>query len=191
MAIYYQEKNGKTYAYESTSHRIKGKKNPVSTNVYLGVVNPETGKIIPKKTRAPVKEVIPVSADGEVYALRYGAVLFLDAVQRSMHIEEDLKTAFPDMSGKILATSIAQAMEPTVMDEVHITMEESVISNFLMIRGELSPAVLSEMTKDIGMSMVSMDTFFDERYKRQEGDTYALDIRVCNKISLNSPIKYP
>lgn len=36
--------------------------------------------------------------------------------------------------------------------------------------------MLSEMTKDIGMSMVLMDTFFDERYARQKGSTYAIDM---------------
>ena len=32
------------------------------------------------------------------------------------------------------------------------------------------------MTKDMGMSMVFMDTFFDGRYVRQKGSTYAIDM---------------
>lgn len=176
MAIYYQQKDGKTYAYRSTSRRVPGKKNPVSTNEYLGVVDPETGKIIPKKVKAPSSADVCKSDDGETYALRYGSVVFLDAVQRSLHIEDDLNASFPDLRKKILATAMAQVLEPSVMDEIRITMEESVISSFLQLRGELSPAVLSEMTKDIGMSMVSMDTFFDKRYERQKGGTYAIDI---------------
>lgn len=180
MAIYYQKKNGRIYAYNSTSSRVPGKKNPVSTNEYLGVVDPETGEIIPKKVRATkAHEGPPTSGtggNGEIYALRYGSVMFLDAVQRSLHIEEDLNTAFPDLSRKILATAMAQVLEPSVMDDIHITMEESVITNLLHIRGELSPAVLSEMTKDIGMSMVSMEEFFDQRYARQSNGSYAIDI---------------
>ena len=180
MAIYYQKKGGKTYAYRSTSHRIPGKKNPVSTNEYLGVVDPETGEIVPKKVRAPAatieKDGNGEPSDKEMYALRYGSVVFLDAVQRSLHIEEDLFSAFPDLYRKILATAMAQVMEPSVMDEVHLTMEESVIASFLQVRGDLSPAVLSEMTKDIGMSPMSMDMFFEKRYERHEGGTFAIDI---------------
>lgn len=177
MAIYYQKKNGKTYAYRSTSHRVPGKKNPVSTNEYLGTVDPETGEIVPKKVRAaPAQSAGADPGDGEMYALRYGSVVFLDAVQRSLHIEEDLNASFPDLSKKILATAMAQVLEPSVMDEIHLTVEESVISGFLQIRGDLSPPVLSEMTKDIGMSMVSMESFFEERYARQKGDTFAIDI---------------
>ena len=177
MAIYYQQKDGKTYAYRSTSHRVPGKKNPVSTNEYLGVVDPETGEIIPKKVRAdPSQSEGTDAVAGEMYALRYGSVVFLDAVQRSLHIEEDLNRSFPDLGRKILATAMAQVLEPSVMDEIHLTMEESVISGFLQLRGDLSPPVLSEMTRDIGMSLVSMETFFDERYARQKGDTFAIDI---------------
>ncbi len=37
MARYCQKKGDKIYVYESTSARIPGKKNPQSTNTYLGV----------------------------------------------------------------------------------------------------------------------------------------------------------
>ena len=49
MKITYTEVNGRRYAYTCTSERVPGKKNPVSRRVYLGIVNPETGEIIPKK----------------------------------------------------------------------------------------------------------------------------------------------
>lgn len=173
MAIYHQVKDGKTYVYESTSHRVPGKKNPVSTNVYLGVLDPNTGKLIPKKVRSQFNAV---SDDSEIYALHYGPVVFLDAVQRTLHIEEDLNETFPDLSRNILAAAMAQVMEPSVMDEVHITVEESVLSELLHLRGELSPSTLSKMSKDIGTSLVSMDLFFEERYKRQKGNTFAMDI---------------
>lgn len=35
--MYCQKKSGKIYVYESTSVRVPGKKNPQSTNTYLGV----------------------------------------------------------------------------------------------------------------------------------------------------------
>ena len=48
MKITYTEINGRRYAYTCTSERVPGKKNPVSKRVYLGIVDPETGEIIPK-----------------------------------------------------------------------------------------------------------------------------------------------
>ena len=48
-SIFYMERNGQKYAYESTSVRVPGRKNPKTIKTYLGRVDPETGKIIPKE----------------------------------------------------------------------------------------------------------------------------------------------
>lgn len=53
MKISYIERNGRKYAYTCTSRRVPGKKNPVSKMTYLGVVDPESGEILPKKSRTP------------------------------------------------------------------------------------------------------------------------------------------
>ena len=47
--------NCKTYAYESISYWDKDKGQPRSKRKYIGKVDPETGEIIPKKTRASAK----------------------------------------------------------------------------------------------------------------------------------------
>ena len=44
-SIFYMERNGQKYAYESTSVRVLGRKNPKTIKAYLGKVDPETGKI--------------------------------------------------------------------------------------------------------------------------------------------------
>lgn len=44
------ERNGRKYAYESTSVRVPGKKDPRTVKTYLGKVGPETGKIVPKES---------------------------------------------------------------------------------------------------------------------------------------------
>ena len=54
-SIYYIERNGIKYAYQSTSKRVPGKKSPVTEKIYLGKVDPETGNIIPKENRTPPK----------------------------------------------------------------------------------------------------------------------------------------
>ena len=38
----YMERNGRKYAYESTSGRVPGRKSPVTDKVYLGRVGPGT-----------------------------------------------------------------------------------------------------------------------------------------------------
>ena len=47
MKITYVERNGRRYAYTYVSARVPGKKNPVTRTTYLGVVDPETGEIVP------------------------------------------------------------------------------------------------------------------------------------------------
>lgn len=68
MAIRYEERNGRRYAYRCTSVRVPGKRNPVSRKEYLGVVDPDTGQIVPKK----------VSADSGRFFLTEGAARVLD-----------------------------------------------------------------------------------------------------------------
>ena len=80
-SIFYMERNGQKYAYESTSVRVPGRKNPKTTKTYLGKVDPETDKIILKETR---------SASKEEYAKVYGSVKFLDGVQKELGIFVDL-----------------------------------------------------------------------------------------------------
>ena len=55
-SIFYMERNGQKYAYESRSIRVPGRKNPKTIKTYLGKVDPETGKIVPKKSRDRPKE---------------------------------------------------------------------------------------------------------------------------------------
>ena len=55
-SIFYMERNGQKYAYESVSVRVPGKKNPKTIKTYLGRVDPDTGKIIPKDSRKRPEE---------------------------------------------------------------------------------------------------------------------------------------
>ena len=68
MKISYIERNGRRYAYTCTSRRIPGRKNPVSEMTYLGVVDPVSGEIIPKKSRIPK----PVSVPDEIDMKSFG-----------------------------------------------------------------------------------------------------------------------
>lgn len=184
MGRYEVVRKGRTYVYESSSKRIKGKKNPVSSNVYLGIKDLETGELIPKKTRTT--NVVRNNDVGmkDEYAKHYGSVVFLDAVQRTLCIEEDLEKSFGDLTPNILAAAMAQTMEPSVMDEVELTVEESMLREYLRLKGDLSPATMSGLTKEIGESMSMMDEFFKLRYARNTGEAYAIDITSISTYSL-------
>ena len=110
-------------------------------------------------------------------------MVVLDAVQRTLGIEEDLKTVFGDMTANILACAMAQVMEPSVMDEVHLTVEESVLGEYLCLRGDLSPATLSDLTQELGSSLALMDDFFDLRLEHDKGRVSVFDITSVSTYS--------
>lgn len=174
-SIYYVERNGVKYAYESTSRRVPGKKNPVTDKVYLGKVDPETGKIIPKEPRVRPEEE---------HVLRYGAVTVLDAVQDGLGLLEDLRESFPDIANKVMGAAMAQVIEPTCFDDLHFVVEESIIADALKLRGNLSPTVMSDLSEDLGGRYGAMDCFFRSRLARSaSGGPYALDLTSVSTYS--------
>ena len=52
MKVCYELCGDKKYAYRVTSKREPGKKYPTTIKEHLGVVDPDTGDLIPKKTRS-------------------------------------------------------------------------------------------------------------------------------------------
>ena len=167
-SIYYVERNGQKYAYESVSRRVQGKKNPVTQKTYLGKVDPDTGEIIPKECK---------KLPAEEHVRKYGCVAVLDKVQSDLGIMDDLGDCFPDIAENIMATAMAVAIDPTPFDDIHFTVDENGLKDRLKLRGNLSPPVLSDMTKDLGQRLSAMDIFFTHRASRMDADgTYALDI---------------
>ncbi|MDN5358034.1 MAG: hypothetical protein PWR17_1203 [Candidatus Methanomethylophilaceae archaeon] len=65
--------------------------------VYLGKVDPETGKIIPKECR---------TRPAEEYAKHYGSVAVLDTVRRDLHILGDLNEALPSLAQNIMGAAM-------------------------------------------------------------------------------------
>lgn len=171
---YYMERNGRRYAYEATSRRVPGKKNPVTDSVYLGRVDPETGEIIPKQSRRRPEEE---------HAKEYGAVAVLDAIQRELGLLEDLDETFPGLSRKILGAAMAQVIDITSFNDIHYVIDGSIIKERLKLRGSLSPAVMSDLSKDIGSSFSSMDDFFRARVARAEDPVLTLDLTSVSSYS--------
>lgn len=66
---------------------------------------------------------------------------------------------------------------PTPFDDIHFTVDENGLKDMFKLRGNLSPPVLSDMTKDLGQRLSAMDMFFTRRASRMDADgTYAVDI---------------
>lgn len=167
-SIYYEVRNGRKYAYTSTSRRVPGKKNPVSKKVYLGRVDPDTGEIISKESK---------KLPAEEHVWTYGCVTVLDRIQADLGILEDLRECFPDCAEKIMAVATAVAIEPGPFDDVHFTVDANGIKDWLRLRGSMSPPVVCDLCKDIGGRLAAMDMFFSRRARRMsEGEGRILDL---------------
>jgi transposase len=166
-SIFFIQRNNRKYAYESTSRRVPGKKNPVTDKVYLGRVDPETGKIIPKKSS---------DRPQEEYAKRYGPVCVLHRVQQDMRILEDLRSVYPDLADNIMAAAMAQVIEPRPFDSVHYVVEATAVREVLRLRGGLSPSSMSDLSLKLGQAPATMDQFFSRRLSASASDSYALDL---------------
>ena len=173
-SIFYMERNGQKYAYESTSIRVPGRKNPKTIKTYLGKVDPETGKIIPKEPR---------KAPSEEYAKFYGSVNFLDRVQKELGIFDDLDSVFTTMAPNIMGAAMALAINPTSFDSLHYTVEGSVIKETMKLRGTLSPSTIGELSEKIGSMMVTMDRFFSKRIERSSSEFFSLDLTSVSTYS--------
>ena len=166
-SIFYMERNGQRYAYESKSVRVPGRKNPKTVKTYLGKVDPETGEIIPKSSRKTPKEE---------YAKFYGPVCFLDGIQSKLGLQEDLEEVFIDMAPNIMGASLALAIRPSSMDSIHYTVEGSTIKETLKMRGTLSPSAIGDLSEKLGAMPATMDDFFKRRIARTNSEFYSLDL---------------
>ncbi len=173
-SIFYMERNGQKYAYESTSVRVPGKKNPKTIKTYLGKVDPETGKIIPKDSRKRPEEE---------YAKFYGTVQALDGIQKKIGLFEDLDSIFVTMAPNIMGAAMALTINPTSMDSVHYTVEGSVIKEKLKLRGALSPSAVGELSERVGSMISAMDRFFMKRISRSSSEFYSLDLTSVSTYS--------
>jgi transposase len=168
------ECNGQKYAYESTSRRVPGRKNLVTDKVYLGRVDPETGKIIPKESRR---------SPAEIYAKEHGNVVVLDYIQSELGILDDLKESFPGIGGNTMDAAMSQVIDATSFNDIHYVVDGSIIREKLKLRGSLSSATMSDLSEDIGTSLSSMDDFFSRRIKRSSSGFYSLDLKFVSSYS--------
>lgn len=184
MKITYTEINGRRYAYTCTSERVPGKKNPVSRRVYLGIVDPETGEIIPKKGIKETDLVI----DRGFKVKSYGDAALVSSVAGSLNLLQDLEKAFGDRGRRILAIAIAQAVRPSSSDAVDRTLGESFILESLGID---ATGIDRRWVVDTINSFDSADAarFFRIRGERSDGRLYLMPLTVSLTRAMNDPLR--
>ena len=82
-----------------------------------------------------------------------------------------------------MGAAMSQILDPTSFDDIHYVIEGSLIREKLRLRGNLSPALMSDLSEDIGKSLCSMDDFFKTRIKRSSSDYFALDLTSVSSYS--------
>jgi len=119
----YDKRIGVTYAYESTSYWDKEKKQSRSKRKLIGIVDPETGEIVPttKKKRCSTKPAeipseessVPPAGIPWLHARRtfYGATYLLDKIGDTTGVIDDLKVCFPDNYKQILSIAYYLILE--------------------------------------------------------------------------------
>lgn len=175
MTIRYEERNGKRYAYRCTSKRMPGKKYPVSQKEYLGVVDPDTGNLIPKKVDTDSLKFN--LQDGKFRTLNYGGSMLVAKIAGNIHLREDLRASFGDASDAMLALAMSQAMAPTAFMDTQLTLESSYIRELVGI-GEMdfSSQRMSEITRILGEASGCTEDLFSLRAKRCSDGTFLYDL---------------
>ena len=141
MKITYTERNGHTYAYRCTSVRVPGRKNPVSRREYIGVVDPETGEIIPKKG------IRPASAAGggrDVRVKDRGNVLLALRAAEMIGLDRDLESAFGGDGRAMLAAAVALTVRQSFASEAVLTAESSCLAEAAGLDGKLGKCRLRD-----------------------------------------------
>lgn len=181
MAIRYEERNGRRYAYRCTSVRVPGRKNPVSRKEYLGVVDPETGLIVPKKVPADSGRLF--LAEGSARVLDYGDSVIAMRVCERLGIQRDLSAVYGTRASEILCLAISQAIAPIPFMDTHITMDSKYIREAVGLDDrDFSPKRMTELVREIGEDSDAMERFFSRRASACAGPpiAFVMTLRSVN-----------
>lgn len=165
--IRYENRNGKTYAYRSTSRRVPGKDNPVSIKEYLGVVDPSTEEIIDKRPRsntdAPLKRDLCVKS--------YGDSLIVHTVAEGLGLLDDIREVFGDRAPDVSSVALAYALCQLSSSALSTVVSSSYIGE---LAGRGSPFMTKMQAKEAldGISQQRIEQFFALRHARSRGRAF-------------------
>jgi len=161
--IYYVKRNGKKYAYRSTSKYEPDQKYPVTVNEYLGRVDEMTGEVIPKKNRSSIESFMNPA---DLKTKRFGGSYVLLDLATSMRLRDDLFESFGMDGDRLLASAVAQVLSGGPLSSVEDTMDGCMIGEQLGIAERFDSPRMSEFTRRMGDSFDAMETLFEKRVSR-------------------------
>jgi transposase len=164
--IYYVQRGRKKYAYRSTSVYQPGSRYPKTVNEYLGVLDEETGKIIPKKNRASSDNSIDSDT---ISGKRLGGSWFLLDLAERIGLREDLFRSYGLEGDPILACAIAQALSGGPFTDVEDTMEGTMARELMGIRKRFTSPRMSETARVLGTGFHNLEDLFGRRLARAGG----------------------
>jgi transposase len=174
--IYHVERNGKKYAYRSTSVYDPRKKYPVSVSEYIGRVDETTGEIIPKKTKIE-------STDFEKMKMaKFGGSYTLLELAEKIGLRDDLFSSFGMDGEKLLAAAIAQVLAGGPLSSVEDVADGSMIRELIGISERFKSERMSEFTKKVGDAILNVEELFERRMVRTK-DVLSYDITSVSTYS--------
>lgn len=169
-----REKNGHYYAYKSTSKMVDGKKKTI--NECLGVYDPETGAVTPKKPMKSREEYARIRAEmnpsidfSKIGSRSYGGVYLLDGIQRKIRLGEDLARAFGLSAKAIMTCAMALTVNPGPFSSIEATFESTYLRDLYGTEIPVDSPNMSMFTNNIGKSDMCADDFFSCRIARCGG----------------------
>lgn len=164
------KRGDRIYAYETTSRIENGKK--VNIKRYLGVFDPETGKILEKdenrcaENKRKVSEEKAFRVIDDLQIGDYGGVYLLDEIQKQIGLGKDMFRSFGSASKPILAASIALTMGRPRVYSVENTMDHTWLRRYYGVLESMDSGSMTDFTESIGHSQANIDTLFSFRLER-------------------------
>ena len=172
-----REKNGRFYAYRSTSQMVNGKK--VTRTEYLGPYDPKTETVKDKRVRGkqrPKEDIAASKEEMDVKSLlkgisfkQYGNVDLLDTIQRRSRLGRDLTLSFGSSAKPILCAAMAVALNGSAFMNIEDTMERTFIREMYNSKAVYDSPSMSEFAHRIGECNDNIDSFFEYRVGASEG----------------------
>ena len=172
-----REKNGRFYAYRSTSEMVGGKK--VTKTEYLGPYDPNTDTVKEKRVRGKQRSKADISVSKEEMDVKsllkgisfkqYGNVDLLDTIQRRSRLGRDLTLSFGSSAKPILCSAMAVALNGSTFMNIEDTMERSFIREMYGSKATYDSPSMSEFAHRIGTCNDNIDSFFEYRVGASEG----------------------
>ncbi len=169
-----REKNGRYYAYTSTSRMVDGKKKTI--NECVGRYDPETGVVTPKKPMKSREEYARIRAEmdpsldfSKIGTRSYGSVYLLDRLQRRMNLGEDVQRSYGLSSKAVMTCSMALTVNPGPFSSIASTFDNTYLRDLYDTEIPVTSQDMSVFTNNIGRSDVCKEQFFENRIRRCYG----------------------